>query len=74
MEKSRKGLKPVKLPAPVFASWQRILSDYKHQHVNEELIPVVVSLEKLISAQDASYDKQAACIKESGKCGNQSLP
>ncbi|KAG1074500.1 hypothetical protein G6F42_025706 [Rhizopus arrhizus] len=67
MEKSRKGLKPVKLPAPVFASWQRILSDYKHQHVNEELIPVVVSLEKLISAQDASYDKQAACIKESVK-------
>ena len=67
MEKSRKGLKPVKLPAPLFVSWHAILSDYIHQHVNEELIPAVVSLQKLISAEDASYDKQAACIKESGK-------
>ncbi|KAL9548457.1 hypothetical protein MBANPS3_005670 [Mucor bainieri] len=67
MEKSRKGLKPVKLPAPLFVSWQAIVSDYMQQHVNEELTPVVVSLQKLISAQDASYDKQAACIKESVK-------
>ncbi|OAD04769.1 hypothetical protein MUCCIDRAFT_79865 [Mucor lusitanicus CBS 277.49] len=67
MEKSRKGMKPVKLPAPLFVSWQAIVSEYVHQHVNEELIPVVVSLQKLISAEDASYDKQAACIKESVK-------
>lgn len=66
MEKSRKGLKPVKLPAPLFISWQKILENYVDANANQELIPVVVSLQKLISAEDASYDKQAACIKESG--------
>jgi hypothetical protein len=66
MEKSRKGLKPVKLPTPVFASWKKIIESYVDANVNQELIPAVVSLQKLILAEDASYDKQAACIKESG--------
>ncbi|CEP08348.1 hypothetical protein [Parasitella parasitica] len=68
MDKYRKGAKPVKLPAPVFVSWQKIISNYLDQHADQALIPVVLSLQKLIDAKDASYEKQAACIKESVKC------
>ncbi|GAA5795031.1 hypothetical protein HPULCUR_000382 [Helicostylum pulchrum] len=63
MEKARKGLKPVKLPSQLFTSWKTIIDNYVS--VNKtKLIPVVLTLEKLIGCQEANYDQQARCIKE----------
>lgn len=67
MEKSRKGLKPVKLPKPLFVSWKNILDSFLQNNANVKVIPVVAVLQKLVACQDASYDRQAACIKEAGK-------
>lgn len=67
MEKSSKGQKPVKLPKILFESWAIILDEYCQTNPKNKLISPVSSLKKLISLDDASWDKQAACIKESGK-------
>jgi hypothetical protein len=67
MEKARKGLKPVKLPKPLFVSWKNIIDTFLQNNDNVQLIPVVIVLQKLIACEDASYDRQAACIKEAGK-------
>lgn len=66
MEKARKGLKPVKLPAQLFTSWKAIIDNYVSLN-NTKLIPVVLTLQKLIACQEANYDQQARCIKEAGK-------
>ena len=66
MEKSRKGVKPVKLPQPLFVSWKNIIDSNK----NIKLIPAVIALQKLITCQDATYDNQARYIKEAGKNQN----
>lgn len=66
MEKARKGLKPVKLPSQLFISWKTIIDNYVSEN-KTELIPVVLTLEKLIGCQEANYDQQARCIKEAGK-------
>lgn len=70
MEKSSKGQKPVKLPKILFESWAIILDGYCQTNPKNKLISPVSSLKKLISLDDASWDKQAACIKESGKNNN----
>jgi hypothetical protein len=67
MEKSRKGVKPVKLPQPLFISWKYIIDSFINANKNVKLIPAVIALEKLITCQDATYDNQARCIKEAGK-------
>jgi hypothetical protein len=67
MEKARKGLKPVKLPLELFVSWKDIISRFIQANQNVKLIPAVIVLEKLIACQDATYERQASCIKEAGK-------
>lgn len=67
MEKSRKGVKPVKLPQPLFLTWQRIIDSFVGSNDKVELIPAVIALQKLIACQDANYDNQARCIKEAGE-------
>ncbi|KAI7907871.1 putative death-receptor fusion protein-domain-containing protein [Cokeromyces recurvatus] len=67
MEKARKGVKPIKFPKPLFASWKNIIDEYTTTHANIKLISVVTVLQKLITLEDATYDRQAACIKEAVK-------
>lgn len=70
MEKSRKGVKPVKLPQSLFVSWKNIIDSFVNSNENIKLIPAVIALQKLITCQDATYDNQARYIKEAGKNQN----
>ncbi|KAI9246127.1 putative death-receptor fusion protein-domain-containing protein [Sporodiniella umbellata] len=67
MEKLQKGAKPVKLPKSLFDSWRTIIDEYCQKSPGRKLIAPAVTLQKLASLKDASWDKQAACIKESTK-------
>ncbi|KAI8985419.1 putative death-receptor fusion protein-domain-containing protein [Pilobolus umbonatus] len=65
MEKSRKGVKPIKLPLSLFESWNTLFS--LHTITNSKLQPVIDSLQTLLKCQNEGWDKQAAYIKNTGK-------
>ncbi|KAI9474087.1 MAG: putative death-receptor fusion protein-domain-containing protein [Benjaminiella poitrasii] len=67
MEKARKGIKPVKFPKTLFSKWRNIIQDYVKTHDSIKLIPAVIALQKLTTFEDATYDRQATCIKEAVK-------
>lgn len=70
MEKARKGLKPVKLPKELFVSWRKIVGDFIQSDKDVKVIPAVIALKKLINCEDATYERQASCIKEAGNNDN----
>lgn len=67
MEKSSKGPKPVKLPEVLFSSWTAVINNYCQLNPENKLIAPAVALQKLASLKHATWDKQASCIKDSGK-------
>ncbi|KAI8979250.1 putative death-receptor fusion protein-domain-containing protein [Mycotypha africana] len=67
MEGSKKGQKPVKFPKALFSSWNKLFDLYERTNQDMEPIPAVVSLKQLLRSEDATYERQAAYIKETAK-------
>lgn len=60
---------PVRLPKVLFNSWAALVDKYFEAHPNDKPIAPVIPLQRLISLGNAPWNKQVACIKESGSSG-----
>ncbi|KAI7864734.1 putative death-receptor fusion protein-domain-containing protein [Spinellus fusiger] len=65
--KTKQGTKLNKLPKSIFVEWNTILNNFSEKHPNACYISAVVSLKKLISLVDGTWERQSACLRESAK-------